>query len=258
MGMEVGLQLYTLRHLGGVERQLEMAAQTGYRSVETIGFHGVDPAYLGRCVRAAGLRVPSAHFDLFEFQDDIGRVREALAALECKQAVMPWLPKESRPVDRAGWEALGRTLAGIAADLARDGVSLAYHNHDFDLEPVEDSTGLEIVLQHPEISWQPDTGWVIAAGADLSGLIAHYHGRIPSVHAKDVDPDKGVGDEIWRDAGDGIIDWPGTIENLREAGCRYLFVEHDESPDALRTLQKGKAVLRPLAEGMGDPAMVAP
>jgi len=248
--MEVGLQLYTLRHLGGLGAQLKLAAQEEYNHVETIGFHGLEPDVLAETIRHNDFKVPSAHFDIWEFEDDFGKVLATLEALKCKQAVMPWLPQNRRPKDRKGWEDLGKALAGFAGDLERAGVSLGYHNHDFDLAPVEGTTGLDIIMAHPEMFWQPDTGWVVASGMDLAAMIDRYSGRIPSVHAKDVDPSIGSGDEIWRDAGEGLLDWPDVLRRLCRAGCQYLFVEHDETPDAETTLNKGRSVLVPLVRAL--------
>lgn len=236
--MRVSAQLYTVRHCGDLSDQLQLAAACGFTDVETTGLHQLSAGEMAQTVRQSGLRVRSAHFDWEEFEDRFPEILDALHLLECPVAVMPWLAPEARPDTAKGWIAVSGQLSEWAERLSRRSVKLAYHNHDFDVQGDAGETPLDLILSRRDLYWQPDIGWLVAAGLDPSHLIRRYGDRILSIHAKDVNPTE-QGDARWRDPGDGVVDWTAVLRSLRATRCTDLFVEHDESPDPGRTLQKG-------------------
>lgn len=68
---------------------------------------------------------------------------------------VPYLAEDARPSDAEGWQALGEELGDIAAELDAEGLRLAYHNHDFEMEVYDDKTALEHLLMQPDLTcWQ--------------------------------------------------------------------------------------------------------
>jgi len=240
--MQVSAQLYTVRTCGDLAAQLGVAAESGYRCVETTGLHDLSVSEMSAIVKRSGLRVTSAHFDWEEFETRFSDIVELLGLLECQVAVMPWLTPEARPDTAAGWMAVSGQLSEWAARLGAHGLKLAYHNHDFDLIGCPDRTPLELILAQGNIYWQPDIGWIIAAGLDPVEMIERYASQILSIHAKDVDPTQ-TGDARWRDLGEGVVQWQEMLRALRGTNCTDLFVEHDEPSDPRSTLQIGHRYL---------------
>ncbi|MTI02351.1 sugar phosphate isomerase/epimerase [Roseibium sp. RKSG952] len=249
--MRISAQLYTVRQIGDLKAQLELVAGTGFADIETIGFHDLSPSQMVDQVRQSGLNVRSAHFEWWEFESRFQDILFLLRELECHVAVMPWLTPEARPDTVRGWRAVSGQLNIWADQLAVHGVRLAYHNHDFDLEDYQGVTPLGLILEQGNIWWQPDIGWLVAAGLDPAAATMRYGDRIISVHAKDVDPLAGQGDECWRDLGQGVVDWPAVLAALGNTGCTDLFVEHDETLDHWRTMETGRRFLTDqLCEGV--------
>jgi len=247
----IALQLYTLRRLGlPFETLVRRAAEAGYAGVETVGSHGLDAAAAGAAAAAAGVKVCSSHVPLHALEEDATGVCRFNRALGNDVVVVPWLPPELRGGSAAGWQALGRRLAGLGQRCRDEGVRLLYHNHDFELEPVDGRTGLAWMLDAaaPEdLGLEPDLGWVRRAGLDPVALLAPYAGRCPRVHVKDLAPADGREvDGGWMDVGDGVLDWPALLPACRRAGAEWFVVEHDEPSDPIRTARRSAEQLRAL------------
>ncbi|NOD64460.1 MULTISPECIES: sugar phosphate isomerase/epimerase [unclassified Ruegeria] len=241
--MRVSAQLYTVRQCGDLSDQLRLVAACGFTDVETTGLHDLSPRQMARIVHQSGLNVRSAHFDWEEFDTRFDEVVEVMGLLECQVAVMPWLAPQVRPDTARGWMAVSGQLSEWADQLGEHGIRLAYHNHDFDLVGNPGETPLDQILAQGNVYWQPDVGWLQASGLDPAATLTLHADRILSVHAKDIDPDAGTGDECWRDLGEGVVDWGATLNALAHSNCTDLFVEHDESSNHRRTLNTGRMFL---------------
>ncbi|WP_050603882.1 sugar phosphate isomerase/epimerase [Ruegeria sp. 6PALISEP08] len=241
--MRVSAQLYTVRQCGDLTDQLRLVAACGFTDIETTGLHELSPQQMAGIIQQSGLNVQSAHFDWEEFDTRFDEIVEVLRLLECQVAVMPWLAPRARPDTARGWMAVSGRLAEWADRLGEHGNRLAYHNHDFDLVGSSGETPLDQILAQRNIYWQPDIGWLQATGLDPAAAITRHADRILSIHAKDVDPKGGTGDERWRDLGEGVVDWGATLKALADSKCADLFIEHDESSDRRRTLNTGRMFL---------------
>jgi sugar phosphate isomerase/epimerase len=166
----LGLQLYTVRAVDlPIETLLERVADAGYHGVETIGIQGVEPERLRAALDAANLELASAHVPLTDFRTDPRALAAAHGALRTPLLVVPWLKPEDRPRDLAGWAALGRELGEYGRALADEGLALAYHHHDFELERYAGSDGLTALLEAApadHLTLELDTGWLMAVGED--------------------------------------------------------------------------------------------
>jgi sugar phosphate isomerase/epimerase len=82
----------------------------------------------------------------------------------------------------------------------------------------------------------------------LSHTIEARPGRYPLAHVKDM----GRTDTSMVDVGDGRIDFRALFAALRRDDFRHLIVEHDNSADPFRTLERSLVYLRPLTPHKGD------
>lgn len=251
----IGLQLYTLRSLGGdFGTLLRHAADAGYRQVETFGPPPADPARAADALAASGVRVCSSHVALSDLEADPEGMCSTNRALGNEVLIVPWLPDELRGDTRAAWEGLGRRLAELGRRCAGHGARLLYHNHDFELAPVDGATGLEWLLGAADaaaLGWEPDLGWIVRAGADPEALLARYVGRVPRAHVKDLAaPAESLGEDApedgWADVGHGVLDWSRLLPACSDAGVEVLIVEHDAPADPLRSARRSAERLRAL------------
>ena len=70
--------------------------------------------------------------------------------------------------------------------LAKEGITLHYHNHDHEFKPNED--GLipeEEILSRTSINLEVDTYWVFAADKDPVAFLKEHKDRISVIHLKD-------------------------------------------------------------------------
>lgn len=240
----VGIQLYTLRGLmrQDVERTLAAVSEIGYREVEFAGYFDHTPAEVRAMLERTGLSAPAAHVGLPEPGDSWDRVLDAAVEIGHHYVVTPWLPEDWRTV--AGYTraaALFNRAAEVA--LAR-GLTFAYHNHDFEFEPVAGQRGWDILLEQTDpalVQIEMDLYWIVHGGAEPLAYFERYPGRFPLVHVKDRAAD---GAQV--DVGQGHIDFPGIFRRSTQAGIRHYFVEHDNPPDPLASARRSYDYLRAL------------
>lgn len=230
--MRLSLQLYTVRDQLAVDESgtLKRIADVGYRYVEA-GYHKGDEAARWRgMLDAAGLKCSGFHAGIDVLRADMNSVELCAEALGTHYVIVPWLAES----ERSDWEALGRELSGIGKSLAAEGLTLAYHNHDFEFR----DDGLEKLFSSASsehLKSELDVAWVQIGGADPVAWIHRLAERLPLVHLKDFNPARSP---IWTPAGQGMVDWDSVLEACRAAGVEFGAVELDESPgsplDAIR------------------------
>lgn len=243
----IAVQLYSVREqlahdFDGVVRKI---AAMGYDGVETAGFAGTTPAAAARLFLDLGLTVCSAHLPLPTRQNE-AEVFDTLAQLGCRRAVCAWMP-----ADRFGTVADIRKVCdeiNAGAQLAAaHGVTLYYHNHWWELHPVEGKPALWHMIDalDPAVQLEIDTYWVRTGGVDPAELLAQLGPRASLLHIKDgpcteKDPMVAVGD--------GSMDWPPI---LRAAGDHALWaiVELDRcATDMLEAVAKSYVFLSKLTK----------
>ena len=245
-GPQLGVQLYTLRHVGvPLTELLAEVAAAGYQGVETVGTQGADPLQLRDALAAAGLTLASAHVPLAELRADPARMAATYRAAGSPMLVVPFLAPPERPDDLAGWATLGRELDALGERLAGEGLALAYHHHDFELVRHDGADGLTVLLDaaDPErLALELDCGWLAAVGEDPATWIDRWGGRVVRLHLKDLVP--GTGPPTWVDVGDGALDLPGVVASARAQGVPWLLVEHDAPADPLATIRRSATAAR--------------
>src|SRR5262249_12085660 len=90
-----------------------------------------------------------------------------------------------------------------------------------------------------------DVFWVSVAGHDPVELLRKLSGRVPLLHVKDKaagTPDRfneGVLRTAFKEAGQGVVDWPRVLAAAKSAGVRHYFVEQDQTPgDPVESLRQ--------------------
>jgi sugar phosphate isomerase/epimerase len=236
----IAAQLYTvrdrLRDADGVANALSQLREIGYDSVEVAGLGPGMADHLESCMKAAGIDACAAHISLDELTASPGAVASRCSRWGCKYVVVPSVPPgfQSAP----GYRKFAEMATALAADLRRYGLGLAYHNHDYELERTNDTSGLEILYSaaSPEnLKAELDTYWLEFAHASSAKWIRRMAGRVPLVHLKDMTIVDGAPTQT--EVGEGSLDWPDILRACRDAGTEWLIVEQDATTrDPLESL----------------------
>lgn len=243
--LDLAVQLYSLRHLPDLATALDAVADAGYGFVETVHTQGLKAVELKDRLAARNLQVCSAHVALEQLENDLNATLTAHKYLETPLLVVPFLPAERRPQDRAGWQALGEHLAGIATQCRAAGFEVAYHNHDFELVDVGGQLGLDVLLDASQLQLELDLGWVARAGHHPLENLRHYADRCVRLHIKDVAlASENTDEDGWADVGSGVLTWGEILVEAKRLELAYLIVEHDLPKDPIATINNSATFLR--------------
>ncbi len=241
----IGVQLYTVRSIlendfvGGIEK----VAAAGYDEVEFAGYFDRSPADVKALLDRLGLAAPSAHVGLDALKDDLDAVVEAARVIGHQFVVCPWLaPNQRRTLDDYRGHAVFFNEAGKR--FKDEGIQFAYHNHDFEFEPIDGRMPYDLLLAETDadlVKMELDLYWIAYAGQDPLAYFAKHPGRFPLCHVKDM-----AADRTMTPAGQGTIDFAAVFAKSDEAGLQHYFVEHDNAEDPIQSITTSYTYLRAL------------
>ncbi len=223
---------------------LSKVAEIGYREVELAGYFGRTPKDFKASLERAGLIAPSSHVDFNTLADKWPSALEAANILGQQYIVCPSIDEKVRQ-EPGGWEKAAETLNHVGEAAQKAGIQFAYHNHDFEFQPVQGKLPYDILLEKTDprlLKMEMDIFWLTKGGGDPRAYFRRYPGRFPMVHVKGRDR-KGEMSEV---AKDNTIDWPGIFALSQEAGIQHYFVEHDNPTDELASIRASFNYLREL------------
>jgi sugar phosphate isomerase/epimerase len=237
-----GIQLYTLRSLMAkdVEQTLATVADMGYREVEFAGYFGRRPEQIRDALTNLDLLAPSAHVDIEALGSTWSQTIDRAAVMGHRYLILAWIaPARRGSID--GWRRLGDQLNEAGELAARAGITIGYHNHDFEFAPVDGRLPYDVLLKATDpnlVTLELDLYWIIKAGGDPVAYFEKGQGRYSMVHVKDMDatPARGM-----TDPGKGIIEFEKILPAAAAAGVRHWFIEHDQPADPLATARQGIA-----------------
>jgi sugar phosphate isomerase/epimerase len=233
----VGLQLYTVRSLAqrNVEGTLDQVVAAGYRTVETAGLYGRQPAEFRALLDQRGLRTPSGHYPLEQVES--GDAFATAHALGQELVVLPSIPRALHD-SLASFGALADRFNRFGERARAAGLRFAYHNHNFEFETYGGAApAYDTLLARTDpalVSFELDVYWVYKAGYDPVAYFERYPGRFALCHLKDgtAAPERAIAD-----VGTGVIDFRRLFAASRVAGLRYAFVENDQPSDAVVSIR---------------------
>lgn len=232
---EIALQMYTLRNVGTAQEQFAMAHKAGFQNVEIVGTHDLTAAQMNAVLKENKLKVTSSHVQLAALEDDWQETLKFNKAIGNKTLIVPWIEAKDRPDDTLGWIKYAQRLDTLGAKLRKEGMQLAYHNHNFEMKKYDGVTALEIILTHSRsenLKLELDAAWVSRGGQDPARLLKAYPGRFYAIHAKD-NAAIGIRDDEMNFAplGEGLLDWKTILPAARASGVKWFIIEHDKPQD---------------------------
>lgn len=249
---------------------LDTIFDAGYEGCELgpIGYLADEPGDVARRFAPRGLELVAAYVaaDLArplsaEFQHEVASVAAILAVGVGKVLLLGDAMSDARAAVTSRvehfpetwwtdeeWRQVRENVQTLGSLAISHGVRLAVHPH----AGTHIESGREIDLLFGEAGEEPpllclDTGHILIGGVDPVSVLNRYADRVALVHAKDVDGrilnqlragettyHTAVGDGLYCDFGDGLVDWDGIARGLDQAGyAGWIVAEQD------RQLQEG-------------------
>ena len=228
--MNIGLELYTVRDACAKDfpGTLKAVAASGFMGVEFAGYYNYSAQDLKKMLDEDHLKCYGSHTPLDALLgDNLKKTIEFNKVLGNKLIVVPWIPTERRNTRAAILETC-KLFNDLAEKLAKEGITLGYHNHMDEFKPIDNETPWDIFYGNTsdKVKVQFDIGNAMAAGAQAAPYLKKFPGRTISIHVKDhsaTNPDAllGEGDENWAD----------TIPLLKGNGAiKYFIIEQESYP----------------------------
>ena len=163
---------------------LSQLGEAGYGCVETM--FGKPPCHRAMVDRI-GMSCYSTHVALATVNDGsdvIQYCHQMGANTVCISGLLQWNERTADDYRRSA-----SALNSLGKQLLAEGLSLQYHNHDFEFEKVDGlTTGMDLLLAGLDsevISLCFDAGWATKAGHDAVVFMLQHKERIGTVHLRD-------------------------------------------------------------------------
>lgn len=257
MALSVAVQVYSVRDFAEKDMRgtLQKIKDMGYDGVEFAGLYGNSAEDVKAMCDEIGLVPVSAHVALADMRKDVDEVIKDYSTIGCKFIVVPYLNPEDRP-GAEGWDKTIEDIREIGKKAHENGLTLLYHNHDFEFVTIDGKYALDILydtIPADYLQTEIDTCWVNVGGENPAEYVKKYKGRAPVVHLKDFYGEKsedmyeliGIdkkapkrpGNFEFRPVGSGLQDFPPILEAAKYAGAGWVVVEQDKPSMGLTSLE---------------------
>jgi sugar phosphate isomerase/epimerase len=244
--LPIALQLYSVRYdlEADYYGTLKAVKEMGYDGVELSGLGAHDEKEVKKMLADLELPITSSHAPVDELMRD-GEL-ERYVELGCKYIVagLRFSGDDEETAHHI------ETIATLAEKAHKAGLTLNYHNHDFEFKSYKGKYILDTLYETipaDKLLAQIDTCWVKFAGLEPTEYMAKYAGRMPLLHLKDFI--KGNGEDAPYDLigqaenknkktdfkfvplGCGCQNVPSLLEAGKRCGVKWMIVEQDKSED---------------------------
>ncbi len=266
--MKTGVQLYSVRDNMAKDfaGTLKAVAEMGYDGVEFAGLFDHSAEEVKALCAQYGLDPISAHVPLTDMLDKTEETMALYGAVGCKFIVIPHMSGDYLPT-RKDFHVLEENLPRIAAEAKKYGMTLLYHNHNFEFFKTGDEWALDVMYQSfPAdcLQTEIDTCWANIGGEVPAEYVRKYTGRAPVVHLKDFyqegkatgklfdligvddkpqanEPAKPNNTFGFRPVGMGLQDIPAILAAAADAGAGWVIVEQDQPALDMTPMESIKA-----------------
>ncbi len=227
-------QLYSLREFlktpADIAATLKRVRRMGYENVQISGLGPIDAGELKLMMDDAGVLAVGYHANIQRLRDDLAGMIRELHTWGTRYAALAYLDVSERK-DAAAWKARAKELTRLGKLLKKEGITLQYHNHAFELQHFGGMSGLEILYANSDpryLQAEIDTHWIARGGGDPAEWCACLKGRMDQVHLKDA----AMLDNqpIFAEIGEGNLNWPAILKACKRSGVKHYIVEQDNCP----------------------------
>ena len=147
----------------------------------------------------------------------------------CKNVVISMLPFRCILGKEDEFYAFLSALDPMAEVYAKEGITLAYHHHNWEYIKLScGKTRMEMLLKETQkVKIVHDTYWTARCGIDPSKQIKEFGNRLLGIHLRDLAFKKKGLKVLATDTsiGDGVVDFKAVLSSAEQAGCAYYVIE---------------------------------
>ncbi|MEH7335001.1 sugar phosphate isomerase/epimerase [Neobacillus drentensis] len=230
LNISIAVQMFTLREESEKDfaGTLKKVAELGFDGVEFAGYGGLTVIEVKAILDELGLLAAASHVPFEQLENNLYQVIEDQKILGSNYVVCPYLMPDRR--SKEDYKALISFLNHAGEICRREGISLCYHNHDFELERLSNGrTYLEAIFDKTNshnVKAELDVYWLTKAGEKPVEWMDRYKNRIPLIHLKDMTTD---GEQFFAELGTGGVDIKAVLQKGEDAGVQWWVVEQDVS-----------------------------
>jgi sugar phosphate isomerase/epimerase len=231
--LPISAQLYTVRDqiktdFPGTVRQL---GKIGYAGIELAGWGNLKTAAdVTKACADAGVKITGAHVGIDQLEKDLNKALDESDSVGNRNIIIPWL-NEDRRRSADDWRKFARTCNDVAAKVQARGFTLSYHNHSFEFQTFDGTTGYDIFLQQSDpklVKLELDVYWLQHGNQDPAGTIRKLSNRVLLIHLKDM---AAGAEKRFAPVGTGILDFKSILSASEQAGAKWAVVEQDQCYD---------------------------
>ncbi|HVW13564.1 MAG TPA: sugar phosphate isomerase/epimerase [Mucilaginibacter sp.] len=268
----LGLQLFTLFGVieSDVKGNLQKVAGIGYTEIESAfsklpNYYGMSPKEFAALCKGIGLSWKSHHVlgapfklpkgykmpngpdgkpmtippHMLNLKDDMQKLVDDAAEGGIPYLVCANIPTGTLDEIKEATEILNKT--GEACKKVN--IQFCYHNHDMEFKEIEGKIPYDLLLNDTDpklVKMELDLCWATKAGKNPVDLFKAHPGRFPLLHVKDLDKERKGPAPV----GEGVVDFKDIFANVKIAGAKHYFVEHDMPKDAFASITTSYKNLR--------------
>ncbi|QFK72461.1 sugar phosphate isomerase/epimerase [Pradoshia sp. D12] len=224
----IAVQMFSLREEAekNFAGTLKKVAELGFDGVELAGYGKLTAQEVRNLLDEYGLKAAASHIPIDELESELERVIEEQIILGSNYIVCPYLAEDRRK--ESEYLALPSLLNEIGETCKRNGLTLCYHNHDFELETLSDGRkALEVIFDGTDpdkVKAEFDVYWLKKAGEDPISWLDKYRNRSPLIHLKDMTLDD---EQFFAELGTGGVEIEKILEKGEELNVAWWIVEQD-------------------------------
>lgn len=235
----IGLAVLTINTVSSTdyERAMQQVAAIGYRDVDMYIYESRrEPEETRAILDRAGLSCASARVASPALYRGWDRFLDAANTLGARWITLANVTYEER-LRLHDWRELADVLNKAGEAARARGLTLCYHNHSFELVPMEGRIPLDLLLESTDpalVRLQMDVYWMTHGRRDPAAEIRRLGSRVATLHLKDMDATSARGITT---VGKGIIDFKAVLAAAADAKVAKYFVEEDTPREPMAAIR---------------------
>lgn len=235
--LDIGIQLYSLRKTmpNNPAEILRKLSNIGFNEIETYGYNkekfwGLSVTQLKKELLKNNLTSPSGHYSGDSLiKGDFENFKEIISVahqLNQEYIIIPSIAGNFRK-SKSDYLNIAEKFNQAGEMCKSAGITLAYHNHAFEFEKMNNTTGYDILLSNTDkdlVTYEMDIYWVFKAGINPVSLFKKYPGRFQLWHIKDMHKEN---PELNTEIGNGSIDYKEIFNHTEVSGVKHYILEQE-------------------------------